>query len=114
LSCERVLVVAAHPDDEVLGMGGTIAVHTRPRRDPVRVVCLTDGSSTQYPGNLERQSQKFNEAVRAASHLGVSYYVHLRLPDVRLDGLPHVEVNAAVEQVPSPPARHRSSRSPGC
>ena len=40
----RVLVLAAHPDDEVLGMGGTIAVHTD-RGDEVRVVVLTDGSS---------------------------------------------------------------------
>jgi LmbE family N-acetylglucosaminyl deacetylase len=39
----RVLVFAAHPDDEVLGMGGTIAVHVD-RGDDVRVVVVTDGS----------------------------------------------------------------------
>jgi len=39
----RVLVLAAHPDDEVLGMGATIALHAD-RGDEVRVVCLTDGS----------------------------------------------------------------------
>ncbi len=48
----RVLVIAAHPDDEVLGMGGTIALHTG-AGDDVRVLVVTDGSSTQYPGDAD-------------------------------------------------------------
>jgi LmbE family N-acetylglucosaminyl deacetylase len=92
----RVLVIAAQPDDEVLGMGGTIAVHAKVRRDEVRIVCVTDGSSTQYPGDHERRQQKNEEARRAAAELGVEDFVHLDLPDMRLDTLPHVEVNAAV------------------
>ena len=72
----RVLVVAAHPDDEVLGMGGTIAVHTD-RGDEVRVVVVTDGSSSQYPGDEATRSQKEQEARAAAVELGVADYVHL-------------------------------------
>ncbi len=94
---ERVLVVAAHPDDEVLGMGGTIALHATVRADAVRIVCLTDGSSTQYPGDAEKRAQKDSEAVRAAAALGVDDYVHLDLPDMRLDTIPHAELNAVVE-----------------
>jgi LmbE family N-acetylglucosaminyl deacetylase len=93
----RVLVVAAHPDDEVLGMGGTLAVHTD-RGDQVRVVVVTDGSSTQYPGDAELRARKEEEAVRAAAELGVIDYVHLDLPDMRLDTLAHVEVNGIVEE----------------
>jgi N-acetylglucosamine malate deacetylase 1 len=93
----RVLVIAAHPDDEVLGMGGTIAAHTG-RGDAVRVLVVTDGSSTQYPGDTEIRSRKEDEARRAASELGVDDYVHLDLPDMRLDTLPHVEVNRVVEE----------------
>jgi LmbE family N-acetylglucosaminyl deacetylase len=93
----RVLVIAAHPDDEVLGMGGTIAVHTG-RGDVVRVLVVTDGSSTQYPGDAETRARKEDEAVRAAEELGVKDYVHLDLPDMRLDTLAHVEVNAVVEE----------------
>ena len=94
----RVLVLAAHPDDEILGMGGTIAVHARVRTDTVRIVCVTDGSSTQYPGDAKRRRQKDAEAVAAAAELGVDEYVHLDLPDMRLDTLSHVEVNAVVEE----------------
>ncbi len=93
----RVLVFAAHPDDDVLGMGGTIAVHTR-AGDEVRVVCVTDGSSTQYPGDAERREQKDLEARAAADALGVSDYVHHDLPDMRLDTVPHVDVNRIVEE----------------
>ena len=94
----RVLVLAAHPDDEILGMGGTIAVHARVRTDTVRIVCVTDGSSTQYPGDDERRLRKDAEAVAAAAELGVEDYVHLDLPDMRLDTLSHVEINAVVEE----------------
>ena len=93
----RVLVLAAHPDDEVLGMGGTIAVHVD-RGDEVRVVVVTDGSSTQYPGDAGIRARKEGEAVRAAAELGVTDYLHLDLPDMRLDTLPHVEINTVVEQ----------------
>lgn len=94
----RVLVFAAHPDDEVLGMGGTIAVHAAVRGDAVRIVCVTDGSSTQYPGDAAKRARKEDEAVRAAGELGVEDYVHLDLPDMRLDTLAHVEVNRVVEE----------------
>jgi N-acetylglucosamine malate deacetylase 1 len=93
----RVLVFAAHPDDEVLGMGGTIAHHAS-RGDTVRIVCVTDGSSTQYPGDAETRAKKEDEARRAATELGVSDYVHLDFPDMRLDTVPHVDVNAVVEE----------------
>jgi N-acetylglucosamine malate deacetylase 1 len=92
----NVLVFAAHPDDEVLGMGGTIAVHAD-RGDSVTVVCLTDGSSTQYPDDEARRAQKNDEAQAAAQVLGAEY-VHLDLPDMRLDTLAHVEINRVVEE----------------
>jgi N-acetylglucosamine malate deacetylase 1 len=93
----RVLVLAAHPDDEVLGMGGTLCLHAAEQGDEVRVVCVTDGSSTQYPGDTEVRERKNEEARAAAEVLGVTDYVHLDLPDMRLDTLPHVELNAVVE-----------------
>ena len=92
----RVLVVAAHPDDEVLGMGGTIAMHAR-GGDVVRILCVTDGSSAQYPGDAARRRQKEEEAREAAAVLGVTDYVHLDLPDMRLDTVAHVDVNRPIE-----------------
>ena len=93
----RVLVLAAHPDDEVLGMGGTIALHAA-RGDEMRIVCVTDGSSTQYPGDTDLRERKSDEAKRAAAELGVEDYVHLALPDMRLDTVAHVDVNRPVEE----------------
>jgi LmbE family N-acetylglucosaminyl deacetylase len=93
----RVLVIAAHPDDEVLGMGGTIALHAD-RGDTVRIVVVTDGSSTQYPGDSAIRARKDDEARRAAAELGVDQYVHLDHPDMRLDTLAHVDVNRVIEE----------------
>src|SRR5262245_9212292 len=93
----RILVFAAHPDDEILGMGGTIANHATIAGDSVRIVCVTDGSTSQYPGDEERRIRKNDEAIRAAALLGVSDYRHLTFPDMRLDSVAHVELNRAID-----------------
>ena len=56
----KILVVAAHFDDEVLGLGGTIAKHVK-NNDEVYVCVLTDSSSSQYPGRKEMIDVKKEE-----------------------------------------------------
>ena len=43
---QRVLAVVAHPDDEVLGCGGALALHAA-RGDDVSIVILADGESSR-------------------------------------------------------------------
>ena len=56
---KNVLVISAHPDDEVLGMGGTIAKLVK-NGCVVDVMIVTDGSSSQY-----RDSDHLAEIIEA-------------------------------------------------
>jgi LmbE family N-acetylglucosaminyl deacetylase len=82
----RVLLLAPHPDDEVIGAGGTLIKH-RKAGDPVKVVFMTDGRR----GKLRRQTIeeivriRREEAVRGCSVLGVEDLVFLNAPDGELD-----------------------------
>ena len=42
----RILIIAAHPDDEVLGFGGTIARHAN-SGDHVQVLIVAEGSTSR-------------------------------------------------------------------
>jgi N-acetylglucosamine malate deacetylase 1 len=59
---------------------------------------VTDGSSSQYPGDAVTRERKRVEAKKAAEILGVADYVHLDLPDMRLDTVAHVDLNRVVEE----------------
>jgi len=98
LQFTNVVVIAAHPDDEVLGAGGTIA-RLAHEGVPVTVAVVTDGSTTQYVGDdaiLERKSKSLVEAARI---LGVRETVHWNFPDMRLDTVEHVVLNRAIEEL---------------
>lgn len=86
------LVIGAHPDDEVLGLGGTIAKLAAEGED-VFVVIVTDGSSTQYPGDRQKRLQKEEELRACCRTLGVRDVVHGQLPDMQLDGVQHTVLN---------------------
>jgi LmbE family N-acetylglucosaminyl deacetylase len=94
---QTVLVVGTHPDDEVLGAGGTIARHAA-AGDEVHVLIVTEGATQQYD-NEELVKQKREDAQACADQLGVAEVHFGNLPDMRLDDVAHVEVNAAVETV---------------
>jgi len=94
----RVLTIAAHADDEVLGPGATLARY-RAEGAELFVAIVTDSCSTQYPDRPELIPLKEAAARTALDALGGGQLVFGRLPDMRLDTLPLVEVNRFLERV---------------
>ena len=91
----RILVVAAHPDDELLGCGGTVALHTR-AGDAVTAVIVCEGESLRYGPNGVGQAC---HTQRAAEVLGVADVRQLGLPDQRLDTLTLLDVITPLERI---------------
>jgi LmbE family N-acetylglucosaminyl deacetylase len=92
----RVLVVAAHPDDELLGLGGTIARHSAAGDDVVCVVA-SEGASTRYGDDAAASLEAMGRA--AAAVLGVRELRFLGLRDQHLDAQPILSVIQTVEKV---------------
>jgi LmbE family N-acetylglucosaminyl deacetylase len=91
---EIVMVVAAHPDDEVLGCGGTLARHAE-NGDKVHVLILADGeTSRQQAGEV---SERWACADRAANILGIRLHKILGFPDNQLDKIALLEVVREIE-----------------
>ena len=82
----KVLVFAPHNDDEVLGVGGTIAKFAN-EGHTVYVCEVTGGPSANV---LQ------NEARKAHQILGVKETIHLNLPAVKLKSLDVAEINAPI------------------
>ena len=90
-----VLAIAAHPDDEVLGCGGTLALHAR-AGDPVTIVIVCEGESHRYgPDGVGQTSH----IMRAAEKLGVRNVRHLRFPDQALDTIRLTELIGPLERL---------------
>jgi len=96
-----VFIVAAHPDDEVLGCGGIIARHAD-AGDHVQVLILAEGATSRQQqrdrgqvnaelSNLARAAQKAGEI------LGASEVELLDLPDNRLDSLDRLDLIKLIE-----------------
>ena len=94
-----VLVIAAHPDDEVLGCGGAMAKHAA-SGDEVHTLFLADGVSARPAGGGRVAIDARKEAAtRAAQVLGVEPPRFLDLPDNRLDTLALLDVVRPVEDM---------------
>jgi len=80
--CPGLVVVAAHPDDETLGLGGTLA-QLAARGVEVSVVSVTDGGAADVAGIDQRslEQQRRNELNCAAEILGVNRVTRLGLAD---------------------------------
>ena len=96
---KSILVVAAHPDDEVLGCGGYIANQVR-SGDEVFVTFLSDGVTSRR-GNLGLQEieSRRNAARLASKVLGASDVSFGDFPDNKLDASPLLEVIKSIEAV---------------
>ena len=96
-----ILVVAAHPDDEVLGCGGTIARHAE-AGDPVQVLIVAEGATSRQQTRDRAEASDeltslFESAQKAGAILGAQGVELLHLPDNRLDSLDRLDLIKQIE-----------------
>jgi len=95
MASRRVLVIAAHPDDEILGCGGTIALHTRSGHNVTSVI-VCEGESLRYGKSGVGQNI---HTQKAAKTLGVIDVRLLNFPDQKLDTFTLTEVITPLEEI---------------
>lgn len=88
----KILVFAPHNDDEVLGVGGTIAKYASEGHD-VYVCEVTSGKDQERLANIQ------SEAHAAHQLLGVKETIFLGLPVVGLTDMPYKELNQSFNDV---------------
>jgi len=89
-------VVAAHPDDDVLGCGGTMARHVDAGAE-VGVIYCTNGEGSREDSNQTREKERNDAAREAAQSLGIEVQAALALPDNSLDTIPFLELVKLIE-----------------
>lgn len=98
---KKILIVAAHPDDEVLGCGATVARMVREGWQ-AHTVILGEGITSRDEGRdrskRDADIQRLRQEVRAANRiLGIRDVVLHDLPDNRFDSVPLLDVVKLVE-----------------
>lgn len=98
----NVLVLAAHPDDEVLGCGGTIS-RLASEGHRVTVAILGQGASSRHTADspeVEADIQALKEQSRLAAQLmRVAEVLHFGLPDNRFDSVDLLDIVKTLEEV---------------
>ncbi len=98
----RTLIIAAHPDDEVLGCGGTIAKMSRQGHE-ITIAILGEGITSRFskPGEAPQALiKKIRAASREAGKMLGATSIHLyNFPDNRFDTVALLEVIKKVEQI---------------
>jgi LmbE family N-acetylglucosaminyl deacetylase len=96
----NILVICAHPDDDVLGCGATLARHAA-AGDHVTVCFLTDGEGARASATERHVRKRQQAAEQAASILGVQALEFGQFPDNRLDTIAMLDLARHVEGLAS-------------
>ena len=91
----KVLCVAAHPDDEILGAGATLAKHVM-AGDEVQIVLLGSGA-TARPDAEASDVIALRQAARAAAGVIGANVIVGNLPDNRFDSVDMLDVVRTIE-----------------
>ena len=95
---KKILVIAAHPDDETLGCGGTVAKLTKTQEYDANVVFFTDGVGARSIKNKKKELERKMQCKKACKLLGFNQTKFYNFPDNSLDTIPLIKIVKLIEK----------------
>lgn len=98
---ENILIVVAHPDDEVLGCGGIIAKYKNKKK--FKIIFIGEGTSCRFSKNdndikIKRQILKRKkQSIECLKFLGVKSFTYYNFPCGRFDDVSIIDINKTIE-----------------
>jgi len=92
----KILIIAAHPDDEILGCGGTILKLRKSHQ--IKTIFLTNGVSSRTTSKNKAKVRK-NECLKLFNHLKIDKPIFFDLPDNQLDTIPLLKIVKKIESI---------------
>lgn len=93
-SAKKILLVVAHPDDEVLGCGATVAKHVQ-AGDEVHLLVLADGETSRAQADL---SHRHGALAKSCQTLGIKTHQQESFPDNQMDSVPLIHIVRKIEE----------------
>lgn len=98
----KILVIAAHPDDEIIGVAGTLKRHID-MGDEVRVIILGEGQTSRYNSRKEVPNEILEELHKdsyiAAENIGYTQIYFANFPDNRFDDVALLDIVKFLEKI---------------
>ena len=95
---KKILVVAAHPDDEVLGCGGTL-IKLSKKKCKIFTLFFTDGVSARKNKISKKAGERKRNALDSLKIMGVRQSKFLSYPDNGLDSVPLIKIVKEIEKI---------------
>jgi LmbE family N-acetylglucosaminyl deacetylase len=100
---KKIMIVVAHPDDEILGLGASMNKLIKDANVATRVVILGEGITSRadnrdvslWKKELKKHRDNINKAQKAIGYHDVSVY---ELPDNRFDSVPLLDIIKIIEK----------------
>lgn len=98
----KILIIAAHPDDEILGVGATVVRYVK-QGDDVRCIILGEGQTSRW-NNREEVSEEIvkelhKDTLKAAKIIGFSKTYFADFPDNRFDSINLLDIVKYIENI---------------
>ncbi|EKJ5773570.1 PIG-L family deacetylase [Campylobacter coli] len=99
---KKILIIAAHPDDEVLGCFGTVSKLIKEGNEAYTLI-LGEGKTSRVSDRNKIKNEEFenleNEALKANQSIGIKELFREKFPDNRFDSVPLLDIVKSVERV---------------